>query len=333
MIYTDPILAAPAFRTALEPAQRILLLTHVNPDGDAIGSLLGAMHVLQALGKTPIPVASSALPDYVHRLPGIEQVQVYTAGSTLPEADLTWMLDTATLERAGTVFSEHRELLLSRPLIVTDHHATNDGGDGLHLIDPGSASCADLLFRLLAAMEAPITPAAATCLLLGIMTDTQSFQTSATKAETLRTAAAIIEAGGDLRAVVDAVYFTIPASTIRLTSHALNNVQEEKGLIWAVVTQEMLRSTRAGDAATDDTMTRMQRIDGMRACVIFRERHDGTVKISLRSVPGINVAAIAQRWGGGGHTQAAGATLQMNLADAQNEVLPLLRAAVTAAQL
>jgi bifunctional oligoribonuclease and PAP phosphatase NrnA len=325
MIYTDPILAAPAFRAALEPAQRILLLTHINPDGDAIGSLLGAMHVLQALGKTPIPVASSALPDYVHCLPGIEQVHVVTAGSVLPEADLTWMLDTAALDRAGPVFTEHRERLLAQPLIVTDHHATNNGGGGLHLIDPYAASCADLLFRLLAAMEAPITPEAATCLLLGTLTDTQSFQTSNTRAETLRTAAAMIEAGGNLGTVVNAVYFTIPVSTIRLTGQALSAVQEANGLIWAVVTQEMLRSTGAGDAATDDTVTRMQRIAGMRACVLFRERHDGTVKLSLRSVPGINVAAIAQQWGGGGHTQAAGATLQMGLEQAQNEVLPLLR--------
>ncbi len=330
MIYTDPITAAPAFRAALEPAQRILLLTHVSPDGDAIGSLLGAMHVLQAMGKTPLPVASSALPNYVSRLPGIEAVQVYTAGSELPAADLTWMLDTATLDRVGIVFSEQRERLLAQPLIVTDHHATNDGGAGLHLIDPAAASCADLLCRLLVAMEAPISPAAATCLLLGTMTDTQSFQTSSTNAETLRTAATLIEAGGDLRTVVDAIYFSVPASTIRLTSQVLSTLQEEPGLIWAVVTQEMLRNTHAGDAATDDTMTRMQRIEGMRACVLFRERHDGTVKISLRSVPGINVAAIAQRWGGGGHIQAAGATLQMNLAEAQAAVLPLLRATVAA---
>lgn len=328
MIYTDPIAAATAFRAALEPAQRILLLTHVNPDGDAIGSLLGAMHVLEALGKTPIAMATPSLPDYVYQLPGIEAIHLYATGNALPEADLTWMLDTASLERAGPIFEEHRERLLAQPLIVTDHHATNNGGGALHLIDPHAASCADLLFRLLAAMEAPISSAAATCMLLGTMTDTQSFQTSSTRAETLRTAAAIIEAGGDLRAVVDAVYFTVPVSTIRLTSQALSEVHAEDGLVWAVVTQEMLHSTGAGDAATDDTISRMQRINGMRACAMFRERRDGTVKLSLRSVPGINVAAIAQEWGGGGHTQAAGATLEMSLAEAQATVLPRLRAAL-----
>jgi phosphoesterase RecJ-like protein len=333
MIYTDPIAAAPAFRAALEPAQRILLLTHVNPDGDAIGSLLGAMHAVRALGKTPLPVATAGLPDYVFRLPGIEALQLYRTGDALPEADLTWMLDTATLERAGPVFDEHKTRLLAQPLIVTDHHTTNEGGGALHLIDPHAASCADLLFRLLQAMDAPITPEAATCMLLGTFTDTQSFQTSGTRAETLRSAAGMIEAGGDLRAVVNAVYFTVPPSTIRLTSVALSTVHVEDGLVWAVVTQAMLRATGAGDAATDDTVTRMQRIADMRVCVLFREHHDGTVKISLRSVPGINVAAIAQRWGGGGHTQAAGATLQMGLEQAQREVLPLLRSAVTAAQL
>jgi phosphoesterase RecJ-like protein len=119
-------------------------------------------------------------------------------------------------------------------------------------------------------------------------------------------------------------------STVRLTSLTLSAVQEDRGLFWAVVTQEMLRAADAPDGATDEAVGRMQRIQGMRACVLFRERRDGAVKLSLRSVPSINVAAIAQRWGGGGHAQAAGALLHMSLTDAQAEVLPLLRAAIDA---
>lgn len=328
MIYTDPHAAAPAFKSQIAQAQRILLLSHINPDGDAIGSMMGAFHTLQDLGKTPIPIASSAIPSYSYGLPGIEHVQIYTPGMALPEVDLIWMLDTAALSRVGAIYTEHQAVLLSQPLMIVDHHVTNDGGGLVNLISPESASTADLLFRLLRAMDAPISPAAATCMLLGVTTDTQSFQTSSSSPQTLRTSADLLEAGADQQAVVNAVYFAIPASTVRLTGLALGRLQREGGLLWAVVTQTMLHETGASDEATDDTTMRMQRVAGMRACALFKERADGTVKISLRAVPGINVAEIARTWGGGGHTQAAGATLHMSVDEAQAAVLPLLRAAI-----
>lgn len=328
MIYTDPTAAAPAFEAQIAKAQRILLLSHVNPDGDAIGSLMGAFHALLDMGKTPIPIASSALPSYCDGLPGIEHVQVYTPGMALPEVDLIWMLDTAALSRVGAIYTEHQPTLLSHPLIIVDHHVTNDGGGLVNLIAPASASTADLLFRLLRAMGAPISPAAATCMLLGLTTDTQSFQTSSSSPQTLRTGADLLEAGADKQAVVNAVFYSIPASTVRLTGLALSKLQREGGLLWAVVTQAMLHEAGAGDEATDDTTMRMQRVVGMQACVLFKERPDGTVKISLRAVPGINVAEIARTWGGGGHTLAAGATLHMSIDEAQAAVLPLLRAAI-----
>lgn len=328
MIYTDPFAAAPAFNQLLTAARRILLFSHVNPDGDAIGSLLGLYHALRACGKTPLPIISSPAPSYTLGLPGAETLQCYTPGTDLPEADLIWLVDTAALERVGPLFDEHRPWLLARPLVVVDHHATNNGGGDLHLIDAGAASCCDLLLRLLRAMGLPLDPAAATCLFLGLTTDTQSFQVSSTNPVALRAAAELIEAGADHRAVIDAVYFSVPAATVKLTAHALANLQQEDGLIWASVSQAQFAATGAADEATDDTVNRMQRIDGMRICALFKERADGTVKLSLRSVPGINVAAIAQTWGGGGHVQAAGATLVMDLTRAEAEVLPLLRRAL-----
>lgn len=333
MIYTDPIAAAPAFRAHIEQAQRILLLTHINPDGDAIGSLLGAYHVLREMGKEPIALASSSLPSYTSVLPGVEVVQVYQPGQALPDVDLIWMLDTATLERVGPIFHEHTATLHSCPLIIVDHHETNVGGGLDSLIVPRSASCADLLLQLLRAMNIPVTRDTATCLLLGMITDTQSFQTSATRPQTLQIGADLLEAGADLRSVVNAVYFTIPSSTIRLTGMALSQLQQEGGLIWADVSQAMLRATGAGDEASDDTLLRMQRVAGMRVAALFKERVDGTVKLSLRSVPEINVAQIAMRWGGGGHAQAAGATLLMDMEAARTAVLPLLRQALADSRL
>ncbi|MBX0326205.1 bifunctional oligoribonuclease/PAP phosphatase NrnA [Oscillochloris sp. ZM17-4] len=328
MIYTDPTDAAPAFARQIAEAHRILLLTHINPDGDAIGSLLGACHALRAIGKEPIPVASSALPSYGEALPGVEQVTIYQAGGALPDCDLIWMLDTASLERVGQIYRDHGPAMAARPLMIVDHHVTNDGAGTLNLIQPQAASCADLLFRLLRAMELPISPEAATCMLLGTTTDTQSFQTSATLAQTLRTAAEMIDAGADQRLVVSAIYFSVPETTARMVGLALSQLQREGGLLWVKVSREMMRASGAADEATDEAMKQIQRVAGMRAAVLFKERANGKVKISMRSVPGINVAEVARTWGGGGHTQAAGADLPMGLDEAEAAVLPLLRAAI-----
>lgn len=328
MIFTNSQQAAEPIRAVLANVQRILLLSHVNPDGDAIGSLLGTMHVLRALGKETVALASSAPIDYCAALPGFAEVHVYRPGDPLPDCDLIWMVDVAHLSRAGAIYDEHAATLQSRPLVIVDHHATNDGGGTVSLIQANAPSCAEVLFDLFTVLKWPLSPDAATCLFLGMMTDTQSFQTPTVTPETLRRAAALLEAGADKELVVNAVFFSIPPATLRLTGMAMANLQQEDGIFWTVVTQEMLRVTQADEAATDDTVSRLQRVAGMRACVLFRERPDGTVKISLRSIPGIDVAAVAQQWGGGGHRQAAGATLKMSLAEAVDAVLPVLRKAV-----
>lgn len=326
MIYTNPIEAAPQFRVWLDQAQRILLLTHVNPDGDAVGSMLGAAHTLRAIGKVPFCLLSSPPPSYCLRLPGAEWLNVFRPGDALPAVELTWMLDTATPQRIGPIGDAHLPDLLRRPLLITDHHVTNDGGGLLNLIDPHASSTSELLFRLLQAMDLPISPQAATCLYMGVVTDTQSFQTSSTSPQTLHTAAALLTAGADLEAVVRAVYYSIPESTMRLTALVLSDLHREGALAWACVTRAHLAATGAGDEATDDTIMRMQRIDGVRICALFKERDTATVKLSLRSTPDIDVAGVAQRLGGGGHAQAAGATLPMGLEEAQAAVLPMLRA-------
>jgi bifunctional oligoribonuclease and PAP phosphatase NrnA len=325
MIYTNPIEAAPAFIEALSNARRVLIFSHVNPDGDAVGSLLGVYHTLRTLGKQALPLASSPLPTYTSGLPGIEAVQVYVPGAPLPEADLIWLVDTASLERIGPIFRDHQADLQQRTLVIVDHHTTNTGEGKLNLIVPTAASCCNLLLELFLAMGLTITPEAATCMLLGLTTDTQSFQVSSTNSAALRAAATLLEQGADQRLVIGAIYFSQPASTVRLSAMALAALQQEDGLVWARVTQAMLKEAGATDEASDDTVNKMQRVAGLRIGALFKERYDGTVKISLRSIPGINVAEVCQLWGGGGHAQAAGATLLMNLEQAEATVLPVLR--------
>lgn len=328
MLTNNPAEAAPAIASYIATAERILLLTHVNPDGDAIGSMLGMWHALTDMGKSAVPLASSSLPGYANELPGVKNVVVYKSGQALPPHDLIIMVDTANLARVGRVFDDHGATLSERPLIIIDHHVTNVGEGSVNLIDPRRASCAELVFDLLRDMHAPISPGAATCMQMGITTDTQSYQTSGTNADSLRASADLIEHGADQQAIIRRVYFHTPYSTLLVIGNALSQLQRDGALYWTTITTALIRSTGAEDEAGDEVVKLMQRTAGGRVFVLFKERFDGTVKISLRSVPGIDVASIAQIWGGGGHRQAAGATLQMNLAAAQAEVLPRLREAL-----
>jgi phosphoesterase RecJ-like protein len=327
MIYTDPREAAAPFAAQIAGARRILLLTHINPDGDAIGALLGVYHTLRAIGKQAVPLAMPPLPSYTLWLPGIAETLQYHRNTALPAVDLVMMVDTATLERVGPVYADH-PALAAVPLVIVDHHVTNVGGGALNLIQPAAASTCELLYALFHAMQAPITSDAATCLLLGHTTDTQSYQTSATSPAAMRTAADLLGLGADHTGVVREVYYALPAASAQLVGMALMTLRTEDRVAWSTVTQAMMRESGAEDEAADEVVRVMQRIGAARALAIFKERADGTTKLSFRSRAPINVAALAQRWGGGGHAQAAGATLAATPIQAEAEVIPLLKALV-----
>jgi len=325
MLYDNADQAAPAIAAQIDRARRILILTHINPDGDAIGSLLGAWHALQAIGKQVVPLASSPLPGYTKWLPGAEHIQVYEPGMPFPEVDLVMMVDTATLTRVGRIYDDHAQAILNLPIVIVDHHITNDAAATVNLITPDAAATCELLYDLFRAIGIAITPAIATCLLLGLTTDTQSFQTSATTADSLRVAADLLELGADQNRIVHEVYYALPASSAELIAQAMIEMRREGPIAWTRITQAMMRETGAEDEAVDEVVRMMQRIAGVQVLVMFKERQGGTTKISLRSIEPINVANLAMRWGGGGHAQAAGATLQMSPEQAEHEVLPQLR--------
>ena len=325
---SDAEQVAPAITAHIDRARRILILTHINPDGDAIGSLLGVWHALQSLGKQAVPLASSPLPGYAKWLPGADQIVVYQPGMNFPEVDMVMMVDTATVMRIGRIYEEHAQALANVPIVIVDHHITNDGAGTVNLITPDAASTCELLYELFRSMGVAITPAMATCLLLGVTSDTQSFQTSATTSDSLRVAADLLELGADQQRVVHEIYYALPASSAKLIALALTEMRRDGGLAWTRVTQAMMRATGAEDEAVDEVVRAMQRVAGVKALVVFKERQDGTTKISLRSVQPINVAALATRWGGGGHEQAAGATLMTSVEQAEHDVIPQLRALI-----
>lgn len=326
MHFTDSQAAAGPIYDLINSAQHPLILTHLNPDGDAIGSLLAVWHMLQNHGKCALAIALPPVPVYCSWLPGAERIIQYHHDMPLPDdIDLVILVDTATLNRAGLVYDEHRSLFEHLPLLIIDHHITNNGAGTLDLIQPQAASTCELLYALFTAMDVHVTPAMATCLLMGLMTDTQSFQTNSTTSAALHTAADLVNAGADRRGIVHTVYNALPAKSASLLGMGLTTLCFEQGVAWATVTQAMLLETGTNDEAAEEVIRILQQIGEAHAVVLFKERYDKTTKISLRSQPPIDVAQFAQHWGGGGHSQAAGATLLCSPQSAIAEVIPKLQ--------
>lgn len=330
MMTDDPVHAAMAVRVLVERSRRILVLTHHNPDGDAMGSLLGMWHALRGQGKGVFAIVCREVPRFCRWLPGCEQVISYLPATPLPEADLICLVDCADLKRIGPIYDEHASTLHARTLLIIDHHHTNSGEGTVNLVSPASASCAELVYRLLQAMEVPITADMATCLLFGIYSDTQSFQVSTTNPLALRAAADLLEAGGDHAAMVREMFFATPLSTIRLMGLTLGRVRQEGELVWLSIPLELFEQAGAELDAYDQVLSLLQRIAGGKVFVLFKERAAREIKVSLRAVPPIDVAAVSRLWNGGGHKQAAGATLLMPLEQAEREVLTAIRQLLSA---
>lgn len=336
-VETDPSRVASEIWKELEVAQRILLLTHKEPDGDAIGSVMGLWNILSAIGKQVIPlvtpIESSSLslpiPEFARSLPGIEHAQVYHSGFSLPDVDLIWIVDTSDLTRLGTLYEEQEQYILNHSIIVVDHHTFKETEvpGKINLIDIYAASCTELLYMLFEAMELPLSPDVAHCLLLGIMTDTQRFQTHSTRPKTHEITAKLLEAGAESTSLIRQIE-TTPFETAQLLGLSLARMQQEDGgLIWSVVTRDMLHQAGVlDDRSYYALIDFMEQIEGGRIYVVFKEDAPDRIKVSLRSKPDIDLVEIVKKWDGGGRHQAAGVTLNLDIDTAIANVLPELRA-------
>ncbi len=326
MLYTTIDHAAEPLLQAFRTAQHILLTTHVNPDGDAIGSLVAMGRTLRQLGKTVTMVAPTPLPGVAAVLADAAEVQIYSDTRTLPaEADLVLLLDTGSVARIEPIYTYEQAYLNARPLIVIDHHATNSGQGVLNLVMTEAAATCEMLALLVAAWNVPLDSETATALLLGLITDTQSFQTSHTSPRSLQVAADLLKAGGRLNDVVRSMLFSKPFAHARALGLAMEQLHQDGAIIWTEFTQAMKAASGADDEASDEITAYISRIGGAKVYALFKERQDGTVKISLRSAPGVDVGSVAQAFNGGGHREAAGATLEMPLAEARPLVLAKLQ--------
>jgi phosphoesterase RecJ-like protein len=314
----DPIAA---ILRVLGKGERFLVCSHSRPDGDAVGSMLAFGMLLEQMGKQADLVTADRIPAVYRKLPGAGKVR--TALRVHGPYDAAILLECDGLERT--------RLLGIEPFfqINIDHHITGHPYAHLNWIEHSAASVGELVFRLVKAAGATVTPQMATCLYTTVLTDTGSFCYGALGPATFALARELALAGADPVAIAQEIYFSVPAAKVMLLGVALSRLHLEGGLAWLWVTQEDMEGLRAAEEDCEGIVNFALGIAGVEAAVFLRDLPDGQIRLSLRGKGKVHVAAIAEKLGGGGHENAAGCTLDGPLERALAQILVELRTIVS----
>jgi bifunctional oligoribonuclease and PAP phosphatase NrnA len=301
-----------AIKQRLDQSKHIVIASHVRPDGDAIGSVLGLGLALTNAGKTVQMVLADGVPASFQHLEGSELIiREPRVGS-----DTFITVDCADLKRVGQAFEG-----LGQPDLNIDHHKTNENFGKLNLIESEEVATAAILANYLPVWEFEITKPIAAALLTGIITDTLGFRTSNTNPSALRLSATLMETGVNMPDLYmrSLVHRSFPSA--RYWGAGLSSLEQKDGIVWATLT--LADRKISGYAGNDDAdlINLVSSIHGNKVGMVFVEQGDNHVKVSWRALEdGIDVSPIAKQFGGGGHAAAAGADIPGPL----NEVQPLV---------
>ncbi|MBN2548342.1 MAG: DHH family phosphoesterase [Anaerolineales bacterium] len=297
-------------------SQRVLIISHIHPDGDAIGSLLGLGLALETLGKDVTMVLADGIPGSFRYLNGSSRVVSHLDGTY----DMICVVDCSDRERTGNVLPAETVIDLN-----IDHHATNLNFARLNLVDTQAAAAAEIVIDILRHIAVQFSPAVVEALLTGLVTDTIGFRTSSTTPKTLRLAADLMEAGGDLSKIYRLSLITRSYEAARLWGAGLTNIQREGGLTWTTLTREDRQAVNYPGRDDADLINVLSSVDGIDIALIFIEQSNGNVKVSWRAQPGFDVSQVALSFGGGGHAAASGAEISGSLQQVRDRVLEATR--------
>lgn len=289
----------------IRTARHILLLTDERLDGDTLGSTLGLAHVLRDLGKHVSVFSPRAIPATFGFIPGIAMVGTDDTIFTDPSVDLLIISDCSDGIYIQTLLPKmHTQV----PLVMFDHHATNPGFGTINILEPHAASTADVVWRFVKSARYPVSPHAAQCFLTGICTDTSLFSTSNTTADCLLAAVELVKRGAKLPDIVRNTQTTRPIPMLHVWGLLFERLHynTEFGALTTALTYKDWEAFGKPDIETSSISNFLNgTLDNVDTILILRETEDGGVKGSLRS-RGRDVAALAERYGGGGHKLAAG---------------------------
>jgi len=309
-----------AILQVLRNGERFLVCSHSRPDGDAVGSVLSMGMLLEQMGKYADLVTADGVPAIYRGLPGVDSIR--RALRIHGPYDAAILLECDSLERTRLRGLEDFYL------INIDHHISGRAYAHLNWIDCEAASVGELVFRLVKSAGAKLTPEMATCLYTTVLTDTGSFTYGSVRASTFELARELVLAGADPIAIAREVCYSTPTSKVLLLGAALNHLRREGRIAWLWVTHRDMVRCCAAEEDCEGIVNVAVGISGVEAAVFLRELPDRSLRLSLRSNGKVNVAAIAERLGGGGHGNAAGCTLEGPFARAVDEILTELRRSI-----
>ena len=302
----------------LRAHQRFLITSHARPDGDAIGSVLGAMHLLEAMGKEVIAVMADPVPLTFSTLPGTDRIQ-----HSQPDApaEIALVLECDSIARTGFL------RLAAKWVINIDHHRSGSAYAAVNWIDPGAPAVGAMLYDLAIACGVAISPELATCLYTAVLTDTVHFTSASTTAETFALAEHLVKLGADAAGVAEAVYHSYRPARLWVLGAALRRFRIDGPVAWSAITHREITEAGAETEDCEGVVNYVVGVEGVRVGVFLRELPNGRFRASLRSKGEVDVATIAEGLGGGGHRNASGCTVDGPLEGAVERMMLVLQMA------
>ncbi|MBE3577430.1 MAG: bifunctional oligoribonuclease/PAP phosphatase NrnA [Limnochordales bacterium] len=326
--------APPQLLVALRNARRPLIACHEDPDPDCIGSMLALGQGLARLGARPCLVSTDPLPWALSQLPGADRILsperlAEAAAEGVGAWDTAIVLDCEPA-RTGKAWPF---IQLAPVLVNVDHHETNRSGPGIRWVEPGAAATGELVFALLHSLSVELDASMASNLFAALQGDTGSFQFENTSAHTLRIAAHLVERGASPGELSRVLYENREFSYVQLLGEVIRTLQRNSDgrIAWVYLTREMIARSGLPASEVEGFVRYPRMIRGVEVALLFRESEDGRIRVSLRSRGRVNVAELASRLGGGGHTRASGCTLEGDLQTAMTRVLAETERAVAQA--
>jgi phosphoesterase RecJ-like protein len=300
---------------ALKASNSPLLISHIRPDGDAIASLFGMGIALSKAGKKCQLILIDGLPSKYKFLAS----ELKVSKKIQPGYDLVIAMDCSDKDRMGKPLND-----LSVDINI-DHHITNDHFAKHNLVLPKVPATAAILAQYLPEWGYPLTPVISNTLLTGILTDTIGFRTTNVTPDTLRLAAQLMENGANLTNLYEKALISQSFSASMLWGYALSRLKKKNGIVWTSITLEDRKRAKYSGRDDADLSNQLSAIENMDASILFNEQNNCKIKVSWRSGEEINVAVIAQHFGGGGHPPAAGAEISGNLEEVEEMVLKITK--------
>ena len=314
------------FRAFFDAHHSFLIVSHVDPDGDAIGSSLGLAWALRAMGREVAVANSSALPENLRFMPGSEWVRRPAEIRTVFSSVI--VLDCSSVDRIGL---EAESLIAPGAAIANiDHHAANTGFGDPRLVNTEACATAELVSDVLDACGIPLEPEVAICLYTGVASDTGGFRYLNTTPRALRLAARFVEHGAMPAVASDALYGKKSEASLKVLGFALSSLEKlSHGQVAALtISREMFEKAGASTEDSDGIVQFAKALDGTRVGILIQEIAPGEVRLSIRSDGSVDVNAVAAGFGGGGHRNASGARVKGDLATVRRAVLEALDRAV-----